>query len=151
MMQSLTSHMIALACTSLAAYCRAVRYLKTTLSGFASLANGQKIDVECTPCLCFHCITLLQAAAAKQERPCKHSNVSDWALRASEPHTRPLPDTQQLPAPPVYLPQHSGSCNSYLPDTDGLGRLLWTVQYFVANGFYVTVGGSRGNCQLAFL
>jgi len=97
------------------------------------------------------CTTLLQAAAAKQERPCKQSNVSDWAFRASEPHTQALPDTQQLPAPPVYLPQHNGSCNSYLPDTDGLGRLLWTVQYFVANGFYVTVRGTGGNCQLDFL
>lgn len=50
-----------------------------------------------------------------------------------------VPDAADLPEPSVYLRPHNGSCNSYLPDTNGLGRLLWTVQYLVANGFYVVV------------
>jgi hypothetical protein len=48
-------------------------------------------------------------------------------------------DTDGLPEPSVYLHSRNGTCNSYLPDTNGLGRLLWTVKYLVANGFYVAV------------
>jgi hypothetical protein len=62
-------------------------------------------------------------------------------LRATDPNLQHanLPAAEDLPEPAIYLQSSNGSCNSYLPNTNGLGRLLWTVQYLVANGFYVAV------------
>lgn len=43
-------------------------------------------------------------------------------------------------------PRVQGQCNTYIPNnsTIAMTRLLWAVQYFVANGFYVVVGGRQG-------
>ena len=81
----------------------------------------------------------LQAAAAHQEVPCAPSNKTTWARRATEPAGHGVPDMVELLDPPVYIKPGNKSCNIYLPDTNGLGRLLWTLQYFVANGLYVVV------------
>lgn len=55
------------------------------------------------------------------------------------------PDTGQLVDPPVYIKQGNATCNDFLPKGTGLGRLLWTLQYFAANGFYIVVRGGRGD------
>jgi hypothetical protein len=91
----------------------------------------------------------LKAAAANQTAACRPSTKAAWAARATAPQQRALKlnTTVTLPDPAVYLPlaAHNGTagCNSYLPAGDGLTRLLWTVQYLVANGFYVVVSGVR--------
>lgn len=46
---------------------------------------------------------------------------------------------QTLLNPSVHIEVRNGSCNSYLPSTTGLERLLWTMRYLVANGLYVAV------------
>ena len=49
-------------------------------------------------------------------------------------------DTWRLPsppAPPPPRPKHAPACNWYLPDGSVRDRLLWSLQYYVANGFYV--------------
>lgn len=87
---------------------------------------------------------LAQAPAANQTVPCKHSSKAAWARRATDPaqHSSSVLDTADLPDPSVFLQAPNGTCNSYLPDTNGLGRLLWTVKYLVANGMYVVVSRS---------
>lgn len=63
----------------------------------------------------------------------------DLAARATNP------DLPKPNAPvPYNLTQPAGSkpgrCNAYVPaGASTLARYLWTVQYFVANGFYVVV------------
>eukprot|EP00878_Enallax_costatus_P036084 GHUV01040377.1.p1 GENE.GHUV01040377.1~~GHUV01040377.1.p1 ORF type:complete len:109 (+),score=16.14 GHUV01040377.1:1042-1368(+) len=55
----------------------------------------------------------------------------------------------ELPRPNVPVPYDftkpvgfkAGRCNAYVPNDNTLSRLLWTIQYFVANGFYVVVSG----------
>lgn len=88
----------------------------------------------------------LQAAAANQTGPCQTSGRAAWVRRATDPDQLPasLAAAADLPDPPVYLRPVNGSCNSYLPGGNGLERLLWTVQYLVANGFYVVVRLTRG-------
>lgn len=84
---------------------------------------------------------LQQGAAANQTSPCRASSRSAWVLRATDPDLQHanLPSAEDLPEPAIFLQSSNGSCNSYLPSTNGLGQLLWTVQYLVASGFYVAV------------
>jgi hypothetical protein len=88
----------------------------------------------------------MQAQAAKQTHPCKHSDKAAWAQRAVDPSHKGALDMGTLLNPSVHIEVRNGSCNSYLPSTTGLGRLLWTMRYLVANGFYVAV--SLLCCQL---
>jgi hypothetical protein len=81
----------------------------------------------------------MQAAAANQTHPCKHSEKAAWAQRAVDPSHNGSLDMHSLLSPSVHIEVRNGSCNSYLPRTSGLGRLLWTMRYLVANGFYVAV------------
>lgn len=77
---------------------------------------------------------------------CSRSSKSDWASRASDPQLSPQPDFRAAPEPPIspYVRQEdAGSCNSYLPAAGiyTIERLLWSVQYLIAYGFYVVVSG----------
>ncbi len=44
------------------------------------------------------------------------------------------------PYAPRYALGNGKACNGYLPDSSTLDRYLWTIQWFVANNFYVLVG-----------
>jgi hypothetical protein len=103
----------------------------------ANLKPWQRQSAHCATYL----VTLSQAHAANQTVPCKPSSKAAWARRATDPahHSSSVLDAADLPEPSVYLQPCNGTCNSYLPDTNGLGRLLWTVKYLVANGMYVVV------------
>lgn len=100
--------------------------------------------------LLHHVCMLSQAPAANQTVSCKPSSKAAWARMATDPaqHSSSMLDTADLPEPSVYLQPHNGTCNSYLPDTNGLGRLLWTIQYLVAKGMYVDVLVGRSQMEL---
>jgi hypothetical protein len=66
------------------------------------------------------------------------------AQHATDPQTSPAPYFSLVPDPPVDLPvasYHKGLCNTYMPPNKDhvIQRLLWTIQYLIANGFYVVV------------
>lgn len=77
---------------------------------------------------------------------CTHqSTLQELAQRTVDPEYRGT-ISKAPPTPPVALPDVSkaGSCNTYIPPTPGnkglaIDRYLWTVQWFIANGFYVMV------------
>jgi len=75
---------------------------------------------------------------------CDPTTPQALAARAVDPDAseadRLLARSQRAPVPPVPLPRAGGDdvrCNSYLPSSSTLDRLLWVVQWFAANGFYV--------------
>lgn len=118
---------------------RSARTPTPTPTPVSKLRPWRRQSAHCATCP----FTLSQAPAANQTVPCKLSSKTAWARRATDPaqHSSVL-DTAGLPDPSIYLQPHNGTCNSYLPDTNGLGRLLWTVKYLVANGMYVVVSRS---------
>lgn len=77
---------------------------------------------------------------------CTHeSTLQELAQRTVDPEYRGT-ISKSPPTPPVALPDVSkaGSCNTYIPPTPGnkalaIDRYLWTVQWFIANGFYVVI------------
>jgi len=77
---------------------------------------------------------------------CTHeSTLQELAQRAVDPEYKGV-ITKTPPTPAVPLPDVSkaGSCNTYIPPTPGnkglaIDRYLWTVQWFIANGFYVMI------------
>jgi hypothetical protein len=75
---------------------------------------------------------------------CNHTDTIGLAQHATDPQTSPAPDFSLVPDPPVDLPvasYHKGLCNTYMPPNKDhvIQRLLWTIQYLIANGFYVVV------------
>lgn len=77
---------------------------------------------------------------------CTHeSTLEELAQRTVDPEHRGA-ITKSPPTPVVPLPRvtEPGSCNLYIPPTPGnkalaIDRYLWTVQWFIANGFYVMI------------
>ena len=78
--------------------------------------------------------------------PCSPAVKSSLARRATDPAIQPRPDYANAPDAPVYVNvpwDKANLCNTYVPGNSSaaMTRLLWTVQYLVASGFYVVVGG----------
>uniref|UniRef100_A0A383VF90 Glycoside hydrolase family 5 domain-containing protein n=1 Tax=Tetradesmus obliquus TaxID=3088 RepID=A0A383VF90_TETOB len=75
---------------------------------------------------------------------CNHTDTRGLAQHATDPSASPQPDLSLVPDPPIHLPvasYHQGLCNTYMPPNTEhvIQRLLWTVQFLVANGFYVVL------------
>jgi hypothetical protein len=88
----------------------------------------------------------LKQSGSKQAMECKASAKSAWAKRATDPQTSPQPAFGEAPEPSLSVKVEKWErelCNTYVPgNATALSgeRLLWTVQYLVASGFYVVVG-----------
>lgn len=77
---------------------------------------------------------------------CNHeSTLQELAQRTVDPEYRgTISKTPPTPAVPLPDVSKAGSCNTYIPPTPGnkglaIDRYLWTVQWFIANGFYVMI------------
>lgn len=91
---------------------------------------------------------------------CTHeSTLEELGARTVDPQYSSTKISKPVPAPPVPLPDVSkpGSCNLYIPPADTgstMDRYLWTVQWLVANGWYVLidyhpmVSGARGRRRI---
>jgi len=87
----------------------------------------------------------LKQPGRSQVMECTNNGKLAWAKRATDPELALQPEFTVAPAPPVTIQvdewEHS-LCNTYIPsDKQALSgeRLLWTVQYLMASGFYVVV------------
>lgn len=69
--------------------------------------------------------------------------VTDAYLRRRtiDPLTPNAANGKQLPKPVPALPAVGGErgCNHYTPEDSTINRYLWTIQWFVANGYYVLI------------
>lgn len=113
----------------------------------------------CNRCACFYATRLLlllllllapavnvvdrhRHAHHRQPGYCTHeSTLQELAQRAVDPEYRGV-ISKTPPTPAVPLPDVStaGSCNTYIPDKVlAIDRYLWTVQWFISNGFYVMI------------
>lgn len=95
----------------------------------------------------------LQEVGLNQIQKCSSSTKADWAKRATDPELSPQPDYSSVPDPPIslhVLPKSRHLCNTYIPSnsTASIERLLWTIQYLVASGFYVVVSISANQCLI---
>lgn len=90
----------------------------------------------------------LKQTGRRQAMECTPNTKSAWAKRATDPKLSPQPEYSVAPDPALYIyieEWNRDLCNTYVPsnETSLAGeRLLWTIQYFIASGFYVVVGGS---------
>lgn len=121
-------------CQNKESICRTTNQQPATLRVFAPYYSS-----EVNPWALLHCCGALQAIAIDQSTQCKASGKGAWALRATDPELPAWPQVDDLPDPAVYLASRPATCNSYIPLANGLGRLLWSIQYLIANGMYVVV------------
>jgi hypothetical protein len=88
----------------------------------------------------------LQVHGSNLVYKCNHTDTIGLAQHATDPMLSPQPDFSLVPDPPIHLQvasYHQGLCNTNMPPNKDpvIQRLLWTIQFLVANGFYVVVCG----------
>ena len=87
----------------------------------------------------------LKRPGRRQDMECAANTKSAWAKRATDPGMRPQPEYSVAPDPQLYIQINEWErdlCNTYVPSNDTAlagERLLWTIQYLIASGFYVVV------------
>lgn len=108
--------------------------LGPTYKSGADSTIGNTILVSPPPNVC--ALAFIQDYGKPCPGPVPTSDV--LAARATNPES-PRPNA---PAPFEFTKPEgfkAGRCNAYVPNDNTLSRFLWTVQYFIANGFYVVV------------
>lgn len=68
------------------------------------------------------------------------SSLAELAERTTDPeYSGPVTRSAPKPVVPLFNTREPGSCNRYIPGDKTLDRFLWTVQWLVANGWYVLI------------
>jgi aryl-phospho-beta-D-glucosidase BglC (GH1 family) len=68
------------------------------------------------------------------------STLAELAERTTDPdYSGPITRPAPKPVVPLFQTREPGSCNKYIPGGRTLDRFLWTMQWFVANGWYVLI------------
>ncbi|KAI8476261.1 MAG: hypothetical protein J3K34DRAFT_272387 [Monoraphidium minutum] len=87
----------------------------------------------------------LQRPGRGQVMECAAAARGAWAKRATDPEQKPQPEFSVAPDTPLHIKTEAWErdlCNTYVPSNETAlagERLLWTLQYLVASGFYVVL------------